>query len=286
MNKSGNPYLDENNVPYNKLGITNAFDLKLAEYRIVSNAMNNIADGKTILSRRPIDYGFEHLKAINKYLFERVYDWAGQPRTIGFAKEMDNGMVSVFARPDTFAEEWWTLEEKISAFATGKGLIFGQKVEALAGIFVDANHIHLFPEGNGRTLQVFMRQLAREQGVELDYSKTNAREWNHASAVSGVHGTPYKDAEGYDRLRQPPRNPAPITQIFTDMAGRAPIMEQAVSAIKRMSTVIRQTVFGSDAEQQPQQTRTPEPSPEQKPVAGNHESLEQETKASVEPDRQ
>jgi cell filamentation protein len=55
-------------------------------------------------------------------------------------------------------------------------------------IFVQANHIHPFPEGNGRSLQVFMKQLAQEQGVKLDYTKTNANEWNRASAVSGTHG--------------------------------------------------------------------------------------------------
>jgi fido (protein-threonine AMPylation protein) len=28
---------------------------------------------------------------------------------------------------------------------------------------LDANHIHPFPEGNGRSLQVFMKELARTQ---------------------------------------------------------------------------------------------------------------------------
>ena len=226
MNKSGNPYLDENNVPYNKFGITADWQRKLVEYDLTTAKADEILSGKVSNLSHPSSYGFQHLQGIHKYLFDGMYpQWAGKPRTIGFAKPMGGGMVSVFARPDTFVEKWRALEEKTSAFATGKGLTFGQKVEALADIFVDANHIHLFPEGNGRTLQVFMRQLAREQGVELDYSKTNAREWNHASAVSGVHGTPYKDAEGYDRLRQPPRNPAPITQIFTDMGSSADAFE-------------------------------------------------------------
>jgi fido (protein-threonine AMPylation protein) len=36
----------------------------------------------------------------------------------------------------------------------------------LAEIFIDANHIHPSQEGNGRSLQVFMKELAREQDIE------------------------------------------------------------------------------------------------------------------------
>ena len=249
MNKHGNPYLDENNVPYNKFGITADWQRKLVEYDLTMRRGREILSGKVSNLSHPSSYGFQHLQEIHKYLFDGMYpQWAGKTRTISFAKKIDGGnMVSVFADPDTFSEKWLALEKKTSAFVTAKEWTLGQKVDALVSIFADANHIHPFPEGNGRTLQVFMNQLAREQGMELDYTKASPKEWNRASAVSGVHGEPYKDAEGYNRLHKRPRDLAPITRIFSSMARPGSALKQVSNLIDRASAMIRQTVFGGTA---------------------------------------
>jgi cell filamentation protein len=128
--------------------------------------------------------------------------------------------VSVFANPDTFIEKWRELEKKTSAFANAQNLTFDQKREMLANIFVEANHIHPFPEGNGRSLQVFMKELAREQGMDLDYSKTNAKEWNWASAISGTHGQLIEDEHGTDLILRSSDH-EPIKKIFSDIASLA-----------------------------------------------------------------
>lgn len=126
-------------------------------------------------------------------------------------------MVSVFASPDTFEKSWQALEQKTNAFASAKGLTFEQKLEALVDIFIEANRIHPFPEGNGRSLQVFMRELAREQGVDLDYSKTNPKEWNMASAISGTYGKVFEEKKQKYLISNPP-DPEPIKRIFSGMA--------------------------------------------------------------------
>ena len=77
-------------------------------------------------------------------------------------------------------------------------------------VYVDANRIHAFPEGNGRGLQTFMKQLAAGQGLDLDFTRTNARDWNLASAVSGTHGRMFER----QYLIPQPSDSEPIRKIF------------------------------------------------------------------------
>lgn len=100
-------------------------------------------------------------------------------------------------------------------------MTYEQKHEALVDIFIEANHIHPFPEGNGRSLQVFMKQLAAEQGVELDYRKINSSNWNRSCAISGVYGRLFE----YQYLIPSPPDMEPIKKIFMDMA--SPLRERS-----------------------------------------------------------
>jgi len=237
VNKANNPYMDDNYVHYNKLGITDAFELRLLEYDLALRRMGEILEQNAL--GHPGSYDLKHLQAIHQHLFQDVYAWAGKPRTIPLAKMLDKGTVSVFANPEDIEPKWRELAQKTHAFATAGGLTFKQKVDALVDIFVDANHIHPFPEGNGRSLQVFMCQLAREQGVALDYGKTNDREWNRASAVSGVHGEVVEDGPGDKRLKQYPRDRGLIAGVFENMARPERISEQAAGVVNRTLDLIR-----------------------------------------------
>ena len=80
-------------------------------------------------------------------------------------------------------------------------------------IFIDANHAHVFVEGNGRALQVFMSQLAQEKDINIDFSKTDREVWNMACALSAPH------FKIYDRIHRIPQEPntAPLEKIFQDI---------------------------------------------------------------------
>ena len=215
-----NSYTDAHGVYRNKLGITDAAELKRIEYNITA------ARGDEILFQNALGHPNRHdlkrLQAIHHHLFQDVYEWAGKLRTVPSSKRLDSSTVSVFANPETFAPKWQELENKTAAFALARNLTAKQKLDALVEIFIEANHVHPFPEGNGRSLQVFMRELARDQGVALDYTKTSAREWNRASAISGVHG------KLFERQYLIPESPdrRPIKEIFSQMASPALAFEQ------------------------------------------------------------
>jgi cell filamentation protein len=206
-----NRYTDENGVFLNKLGIADAAELKSAEYTLTSQRRAELLSG--VASLNVTGYGLDRLQAIHGHLFQDVYAWAGQLRTVPSSKRAENGMTSVFESPDAIASSWAKLTEKTSAFAVAKDLSLEQQREQLVAVYVEANRIHAFPEGNGRSLQTFMKQLAGEQGLDLDFTRTNARDWNLASAVSGTHGRLF---ERQYLIAQPSDN-EPIRKIFGEI---------------------------------------------------------------------
>lgn len=66
----------------NKLDIRNEKQLDVVESQITVAKIS-------ILQQAPIDgsFDFEHYKAIHKFIFEDLYDWAGIPRTINLSKK-------------------------------------------------------------------------------------------------------------------------------------------------------------------------------------------------------
>jgi len=242
-----NPYFDAvTRVQINKLGITDAETLKRAEYHTTA------LRGREILNENalgPVDsYNFEHLQAIHRHLFKKVYEWAGKPRTLpgSWTKRADSRTLTVFAEVKDFERLWQALEKKTNAFAAAKGLTFDQKIAGLVDIFADANHIHPFPEGNGRSLQIFMRELAREQGIALNFGKAKeSGDWNRASAISG---TWCRIFEHSTLIPQPPDR-EPISRIFASMAEPEQVAKPAPGIVDRTFGVLWRAVFGgSDVE--------------------------------------
>jgi cell filamentation protein len=203
-----NRYRDDAGVYYNKLGITDAAELRAVEYQLTKQRSAELLSGATTLGVE--GYGLDRLQAIHGMVFQDVYLWAGHLRETNLSKRAENGHVSIFEDPAAIRPKWLGLAEQTNAFASAKDLSDEQKREQLVSVYVQANATHPFPEGNGRSLQLFMRQLANEQGLDLDFSRTNAREWNLASALSGTHGPLF---ENQYVIRQLPEV-EPIRKVF------------------------------------------------------------------------
>ena len=210
MNSS---YINESGVFINKYGINDNNQLNALEYQISDRRIKELIDGSHVLLNKK--FNLERLQEIHQHIFQDVYDWAGKIRTTPSSKRAPNGLISVFSKPDLIVDKWKMLDEKTNAFTQSQsGIPLNKKIDALVDIFSEANHIHPFPEGNGRSLQVFIQQLAKTQSINLDFSKIDSQEWNNASSLSGIHGRLFEKRD----LIQYQTDKEPIRKIFHDIA--------------------------------------------------------------------
>lgn len=205
-------YSNDDGVFKNKFGIADAQTLNALEYSITRRKALEI---ESDASKDPVPkFDLPRLQSIHEHLFSEVYEWAGKIRTVPSSKRADNCFISRFSEPVNIITDWQNLATKIEIVQSDKASDFLLKKDALADIFIEANAIHPFPEGNGRSLQVFMTQLAKEQNIELDFEKASPSAWNLACSVSGKH---FRLFEHVHKIELPP-NPEPIKKIFDAIA--------------------------------------------------------------------
>lgn len=105
-----------------------------------------------------LDYA--HYKAIHRHLFQDVYEWAGEPRTIRIAKGGN-----WFCYPEHLE---WHMARTFSNLSKANFLIslndtdFAEKA---AETISEINAGHPFREGNGRTQLAFLKLLVTRSGL-------------------------------------------------------------------------------------------------------------------------
>ncbi len=107
--------------------------------------------------------GIESLFEIHKRLFQDIYFWAGEKRTVEISK---NG--KQFFPTTHFENAFIYIDNLINSF---KALPKNNKkllAEKLADILDNVNYLHPFREGNGRTQREFLRLLALEKELNLN----------------------------------------------------------------------------------------------------------------------
>ena len=161
----------------NKFGIQD--EAKLAETEAA------IVLGKaSLLDQEPIEgaFDFHHYRAIHRFLFCDLYDWAGWVRTINISKK---GTIFVpAAEIQACADACFT---RLAAFVA-EGLSRQEFIEEIADFYSTVNLLHPFREGNGRTQRLFFTQWIRHLGYDLDLSNIDPDEFMIATiyAAQGV----------------------------------------------------------------------------------------------------
>jgi len=158
----------------NKAGITDQ-DL-LDEYEGDFTAIRILE-----LSQAPIDGAFDltHLCAIHRYLFQDVYDWAGEVRTVDIIRG-DSRFCNVRQIHSYSTTVFKTLQSESYLVDLATQEFSGRLAHYLAEI----NAIHPFREGNGRVQRIFISQLAAHAGYALDYSALDQTEVYHVMKSS------------------------------------------------------------------------------------------------------
>jgi cell filamentation protein len=137
------------------------------------------------LSEHPINgkFDFEHYKAIHRFLFEDLYAWAGEIRTVDMSKK-GTGFVK--------AEDIERTAESAFRRLQGKKLFvdmsFDEFVDSIVDFYNVINMLHPFREGNGRAQRVFFTQLIRNAGYDIDFATIDPDELMVATiqAAGGV----------------------------------------------------------------------------------------------------
>jgi cell filamentation protein len=143
-------------------------------------------------------FTFETLKDIHHRLFGSVYEWAGQPRTIGIQKAdwADAGaQVTMFANPVMIAA---MAGLAFKAIDNGRALmdLDRQTFAARAAQFLnDLNIIHPFREGNGRCQRILLSAIGEAAGHPITFDVAT-RERMVATSIAAANG----DLGGFTRL--------------------------------------------------------------------------------------
>lgn len=123
-----------------------------------------------------------HYAAIHRHLFQDVYPWAGEFRTVRINKDD-----SSFCYPEhipAMLEELFTDFEEIDFF---QGLSLERFASGSAKFLSDLNAIHPFREGNGRAQNVFLYLAASQAGHSFDFANLEAEAFLEAM-VRSFHG--------------------------------------------------------------------------------------------------
>jgi cell filamentation protein len=149
---------------------------------------NSTASRLAKLDEKPLRGRFDvaHLRAIHKYIFQDVFSWAGEFRTVNISKGGNFFSAAAFVGP-ALQDVLRKLPADVRAFAARAGFYLGE-----------INAIHPFREGNGRTQREFIRELGVEAGFLIDWGRISRDEMIAASRASFKTG----DSSGLAALIQ------------------------------------------------------------------------------------
>lgn len=157
----------------NKLGITDSAELARIEEKISKQKAVEMFESGYLVS---LEAGtFESLAKIHKYLFDKIYDFAGELRKVNISKGnfrfaplmyLDAALQSIDKMPQSTFDE---IVEK----------------------YVEMNVAHPFREGNGRSTRIWLDlMLKKEIGYVVDWSKVDKEDY-----LLAMWRSPIKDIE-------------------------------------------------------------------------------------------
>lgn len=127
-----------------------------------------------------------HLDDIHQRLFGEVYPFAGQQRYVDTQKPGQTG--------EPFLHHAWirTYTEAVIAQLRDEGNLAdlhdpGQWADRAAYYQAALLHAHPYREGNGRTIRIWLEDLAAEAGHQLDWTRSGHDRNNHV-AIAAAHG--------------------------------------------------------------------------------------------------
>ena len=171
-------YFDpDSGVLKNRFGITDAQLLEATEADLVASRSRELA-------LKPLvgDFDLAHLKAIHRYLFGDIYEWAGQLRTVDISKGNNH-----FAHHSHIKSAAESILKRLADEKHLAGLdarSFGIRAAHYLG---ELNALHPFREGNGRAQRELISHLAHRNGYYIVWEQVTQPVLLQAS-IASFHG--------------------------------------------------------------------------------------------------
>jgi cell filamentation protein len=127
-------------------------------------------------------YDLLHLREFHRFIFQDIYAWAGELRSVPLAKPG-----SMFALPEHIESYAAEVLRQLADEQHLRGLRREQFAERMTHYYAEINAVHPFREGNGRAQRAFLHQLALDGGHTLAWEHLDAELLVHASQRS-FHG--------------------------------------------------------------------------------------------------
>lgn len=157
----------------NKLGLTDELELAREEERISKQKALALYD-TGLLDTFPVGT-FAGLAMIHKYLFEDIYEFAGQMRTVNIAKGNFRFAPVMYLRPAL---------ESIDRMPQST---FDEIIEK----YVEMNVAHPFREGNGRSTRIWLDCILKKELYQVvDWSRVDKGDY-----LMAMERSPVKDLE-------------------------------------------------------------------------------------------
>ena len=157
----------------NKLGLKNDAELARAEERISKTKALELYDSGRLAS---LEAGtFAALAFIHRFLFDKIYAFAGEIRTVNLAKGNFRFAAALY------------LDQALARIETMPQSTFDQIVEK----YVEMNVAHPFREGNGRSGRIWLDlMLKKELGLVIDWRKVDREDY-----LLAMERSPIRDLE-------------------------------------------------------------------------------------------
>lgn len=157
----------------NKLGITDSAELAREEEKISKTKAIKLFESGVLDSLKPGT--FESLAFIHRFLFEDIYDFAGQLRTVNIAKGSFRFAPVMYLKMSV---------ENVSKMPQSS---FDEIIEK----YVEMNAAHPFREGNGRSTRLWLDSILKnELGKVVDWSLVDKEDY-----LLAMERSPIKDVE-------------------------------------------------------------------------------------------
>lgn len=163
----------DSDILINKLNLKDKNKLMASEIELASNRLFE-------LQKRPVNgrFDFSHLCEIHRRIFQDLYTWAGEPRTVNISKgnlfclvqNIQSYAKSIF---DSYYPDCQKAKNNPDEF-----------IHTFTNSYADLNALHPFREGNGRSQREFARELCLRCGYMFDLTNIHHEEMLNASIAS------------------------------------------------------------------------------------------------------